>query len=178
MKSLWFYRGYVSGEARLPSSRSEYKLLSTFEFIKAVSDTVLYLINAAYHDKPLQLIGAMLYILEKSKNNWPIAQGDSCVPDSLHRYPRLKTCTYSNLIIISILKGVMQCLFFLSLGQNEKYTNRVFLIYDGIHYDPLCREPKNSPGQPVQTLFPVDDDTVYGEALSLSKEARQVRETC
>lgn len=61
-------------------------------------------------------------------------------------------------------------------GQNEKYTNRVFLIYDGIHYDPLCREPKNSPGQPVQTLFPVDDDTVYGEALSLSKEARQKRQ--
>ena len=40
MTNLWFYRGY------------------TFEFIKAVSDTVLDMINAAYHDKPLILIRA------------------------------------------------------------------------------------------------------------------------
>ena len=41
---LWqafdIYRGYVSGEARLPSSDSEDKLLSAFEFIKIVSYTV------------------------------------------------------------------------------------------------------------------------------------------
>ena len=33
--------GYTSGAARLPSSGSEYKLMDTFEFSKAVSDTVL-----------------------------------------------------------------------------------------------------------------------------------------
>ena len=43
-----FYWGYVSREARLPSSGSEYKLLNIFEFIKAVSDTVLDMINAVY----------------------------------------------------------------------------------------------------------------------------------
>ena len=48
-----FYRGYVSGEARLLSSgiRSS--------FIKAVSDTVLDMINAAYHDKPLIFLEAI-----------------------------------------------------------------------------------------------------------------------
>ena len=46
------YWGYVSGEARLPSSGSEYRLLSKFEFIKAVSDTVLDIINAGYYNKP------------------------------------------------------------------------------------------------------------------------------
>ena len=34
------YRGYDSGEAHHRSSGSEYKLLNTFESIKAVSDTV------------------------------------------------------------------------------------------------------------------------------------------
>ena len=48
----------VSEEARLPSQGSEYKLLNTFEFIKAVSDTVLDILNGIYHDKPLILIGA------------------------------------------------------------------------------------------------------------------------
>ena len=34
----------------------EYGLLNTFEFIKAVSDTVFDMINAVYHDKPLIFI--------------------------------------------------------------------------------------------------------------------------
>ena len=46
------YRGYVSGEDRLP-----YKLLNTFELIKAVSNTVFDMINAVYHDKTLILSG-------------------------------------------------------------------------------------------------------------------------
>ena len=47
------FRSYLSGEARLPSSGSEYKLMKTFEFIKAVSDTVIDLKNAGHHEKPL-----------------------------------------------------------------------------------------------------------------------------
>eukprot|EP00112_Aurelia_sp_Birch-Aquarium-sp1_P015752 Seg3516.2 transcript_id=Seg3516.2/GoldUCD/mRNA.D3Y31 product="Ubiquitin thioesterase OTU1" protein_id=Seg3516.2/GoldUCD/D3Y31 len=61
-------------------------------------------------------------------------------------------------------------------GENEKYKNRVFLIYDGIHYDPLIRECQNKPGQNIQTTFPMDDDSVYAEALTLSQEARQNRQ--
>ena len=49
------------GEAHLPSSGSEYKLLSTIEFIKAVSDTVLGMMNAVCHDKPLIFIRAMFW---------------------------------------------------------------------------------------------------------------------
>ena len=56
------YRGEafltLYGESCLPSAGSEYKLLHTFEFIKAASDTVLDMINAAYYDKPLIFIGA------------------------------------------------------------------------------------------------------------------------
>ena len=52
MTSLYIYRGFVTGEARLPSSGSEYKFMNTFEFIKAVSDTVFDITNAVYNDKP------------------------------------------------------------------------------------------------------------------------------
>ena len=58
-KPLILYLGYVSGEACLQSSSSEYKLLNTFEFIKAVSDTVLVMINAAYYAKPLIFTGVL-----------------------------------------------------------------------------------------------------------------------
>ena len=37
---------------------SEYKLLNTLKFIKAVSDTVSDMINAVYHEKSLIFIGA------------------------------------------------------------------------------------------------------------------------
>ena len=55
-KPLIFYRIYISEDARLHSSGNECKLLSTFEFIKAVSDTVFDMINAVYHDKLLVFI--------------------------------------------------------------------------------------------------------------------------
>ena len=61
MTSLMFYHGYVLGEARLPSSHTEYKLLNMFELIKAVSDTVSYMINAIDNTKPLVFIGAMFW---------------------------------------------------------------------------------------------------------------------
>ena len=57
-QSFGVYRGYVAGEAHLPSQWREYKLVNTFQFIKAVSDAVLDMINAAYQDKPLMFIGA------------------------------------------------------------------------------------------------------------------------
>ena len=56
-KPLIFILGCVSGEACLPSSSgNNYKLLSTFEFIKAVSGPVLDMINSVHHDKPLIFI--------------------------------------------------------------------------------------------------------------------------
>ena len=58
-RSFDFQRGYVSGEARLPSSDSECKLLNTFKYIKAVSHTAFDMINALYHDKALILIRAI-----------------------------------------------------------------------------------------------------------------------
>ncbi len=69
----------------------------------------------------------------------------------------------------------MALLTLLKTGQDGNYKNRIFLIYDGIHYDPLSREKVDRPGETVQTTFPMDDELVYAEALSLSKEARQVR---
>ena len=46
------------GEAHLLSSGCEYKLLNTFDFIKAVSDTVFDMKKVVYYDKPLIFIGA------------------------------------------------------------------------------------------------------------------------
>ena len=77
-KAFDIYRGYVSGEARLPSSGSEFKLLKTFGFIKAVPGTVFDMINAVYGDKPLIFIGAT-FREKLVSNDWAVNEADSCV---------------------------------------------------------------------------------------------------
>ena len=79
-------------------------------------------------------------------------------------------------IFCSILENhrSVQQSFFHFLGQNERYPNRVYLIYDGIHYDPLAKENSNSSGEPLKTTFSVNDDSTLMEASSLATEAREV----
>ena len=61
---LWqafdIYLSYISEDVHVPSLNSEYKLLNTFEFIKAISDTVLDTVNVVYHAKELIFTGVML----------------------------------------------------------------------------------------------------------------------
>ncbi|XP_031560995.1 ubiquitin thioesterase OTU1-like, partial [Actinia tenebrosa] len=59
-------------------------------------------------------------------------------------------------------------------GENEKYSNRVFLIYDGIHYDPLGIQ-EDSSDLPLQTVFPITDEKRLVEALSLAADAKKKR---
>jgi ubiquitin thioesterase OTU1 len=51
---------------------------------------------------------------------------------------------------------------------------RVFLLFDGIHYDPLYLESLS--GEPPKTLFPIEETNVYQQALQLAKEAKSSRQ--
>ncbi|XP_077985022.1 ubiquitin thioesterase OTU1-like [Glandiceps talaboti] len=59
-------------------------------------------------------------------------------------------------------------------GESKSYKNRLLVIYDGVHYDPLVLET-GDPDNPIQTTFPTTDDVVLAEALSLAEEARQMK---
>ncbi|XP_028405706.1 ubiquitin thioesterase OTU1-like [Dendronephthya gigantea] len=58
-------------------------------------------------------------------------------------------------------------------GENENYSNRVFLIYDGIHYDPLVF---NADGKPIQTVFNSKDDAWLAAAREVGDEARKMNQ--
>ena len=53
-------------------------LLNTFEFIKAVSDTVLDMISAVYDDKLLIFIGA-IFQEKLFSHRWAVNEADSCL---------------------------------------------------------------------------------------------------
>lgn len=60
-------------------------------------------------------------------------------------------------------------------GEDRHYPMRGFLLYDGIHYDPLFLEPFN--GDSPRTLFSVEEETfVYEMAQRLAEEAKSSRQ--
>lgn len=59
-------------------------------------------------------------------------------------------------------------------GEDRKYGMRAFLLYDGIHYDPLYLE--SLAGEAPKTIFPVEDLEVYAQAEQLAQEAKSSRQ--
>lgn len=59
-------------------------------------------------------------------------------------------------------------------GEDQHYAQRVFLIFDGIHYDPLYLEPLD--GGSIQTIFPTEDERMLLEAAQLAREAKSSRQ--
>ncbi|XP_015795379.1 ubiquitin thioesterase OTU1 [Tetranychus urticae] len=62
-------------------------------------------------------------------------------------------------------------------GEDKDYANRILVIYDGIHYDPLLLEPSPyGTSKKIQTIFPKSDDIILSLALELAHEARTSRQ--
>ncbi|GFR23395.1 ubiquitin thioesterase OTU1 [Trichonephila clavata] len=57
-------------------------------------------------------------------------------------------------------------------GEANDYQNRIFLIYDGIHYDPLVLEY----GDHIQTVFSAYDERPMDMAMELAREAKESRQ--
>lgn len=59
-------------------------------------------------------------------------------------------------------------------GEDRNYGMRAFLLFDGIHYDPLYLE--STSGEPPKTIFPIEDNFVYLQAEQLAQEAKSSRQ--
>ncbi|XP_026737178.1 ubiquitin thioesterase OTU1 [Trichoplusia ni] len=58
-------------------------------------------------------------------------------------------------------------------GEDKNYGQRVFLLFDGVHYDPLYLEQSDGG---IQTIFPAEDLEIYHEAEQLAHEAKSSRQ--
>lgn len=61
-------------------------------------------------------------------------------------------------------------------GEGCGYRDCVYLVYDGIHYDPVAVPSSNNSAKPLQTVFPVTDDMRLAEALEIAAEAKKKRQ--
>jgi len=60
-------------------------------------------------------------------------------------------------------------------GEDLCYPTRVFILYDGIHYDPLMLESVDGSGKPL-TVFQADDAQVIQMAMEIAVEAKASRQ--
>lgn len=60
-------------------------------------------------------------------------------------------------------------------GEDMHFVNRIFLLYDGIHYDPLIMEPLDGI-TPIKSIFPVSDDVLVAQALEIAAECKKSRQ--
>ena len=62
-------------------------------------------------------------------------------------------------------------------GQDRKYNRRVYLLYDGIHYDPLALTfDVHLPKEADVKVFATDDPIAERMALAVATTERSVRE--
>jgi len=80
-----------------------------------------------------------------------------------------------SLNLLSYLQLILSLELLLFAGEGSGYSSCVYLIYDGIHYDPLAVQSSDNSALPLQTVFPVDDDMRLAEALEIAADANQVR---
>ncbi|KAH8286651.1 hypothetical protein KR018_004044 [Drosophila ironensis] len=59
-------------------------------------------------------------------------------------------------------------------GEDKNFGLRVFLLFDGIHYDPLYMETAQSSAP--ATIFPVEEMGVFQQAKELANEAKSSRQ--
>jgi len=60
-------------------------------------------------------------------------------------------------------------------GEDMNYLNRIFLLYDGIHYDPLVMEPLDGSAS-YKTVFSVSDHVVESQALEIAAECKNSKQ--
>ena len=80
-----------------------------------------------------------------------------------------------SLNLLTYLQLILSLELLLFAGEGSGYSSCVYLIYDGIHYDPLAVQSSDNSAVPLQTVFSVDDDMRLAEALEIAADANQVR---
>jgi ubiquitin thioesterase OTU1 len=58
-------------------------------------------------------------------------------------------------------------------GKDANANQRIYLLYDGIHYDALARSTQDEPSDSDQTMFSLDDSKSFEESKAIAGELKQ-----
>jgi ubiquitin thioesterase OTU1 len=112
-------------------------------------------------------------ILGKSNSDYckwiqnPTSWGGSIEVMIMSKYYKVEIC------VVDIRSGRID-----RFGEDCSYPLRVFIIYDGIHFDPLylSLNGSSSLNPKIQTKFSADDEFVMIQALEMAEECKKARQ--
>ncbi len=91
------------------------------------------------------------------------AQGGAIEISILSKYYKIEMC------VVDIQTGRVD-----RFGEDCEYLKRVFILYDGIHFDPLYLEKAD--GSTIQTRFLASDVNIMLQAVELGNEFRKTKQ--
>ncbi|GIY79512.1 ubiquitin thioesterase OTU1 [Caerostris extrusa] len=94
------------------------------------------------------------------------------IQDPVHWGGAIELSIVSGRYKVEIVVIDTSSLITLRFGESEDYQNRIFLIYDGVHYDPLVMECEGH----IQALFPANDPGPLEMAMEIAREAKASRQ--
>ncbi|XP_074596595.1 yod1 deubiquitinase [Brevipalpus obovatus] len=77
---------------------------------------------------------------------------------------------------VEIVAVDTQTVRFNRFGEDKNYKQRILLIYDGIHYDPLMLQLIPNDPTAIQTNFSTNDEHILSMALGIARKANQARQ--
>ena len=95
----------------------------------------------------------------------------------LFRFSAISFLSLSLSVNVEIAVVDTQSCGFDRFGEDKFHKERIFVIFDGIHYDPLIPEPLEQ-GQFIQIVFPIatSDAAVLVQAMEIASEAKASRQ--
>ena len=96
----------------------------------------------------------------KNTQNW----GGAIEIVILSKYYKIEIC------VVDVQSGRID-----RFGEDCNYPIRVFIIYDGIHFDPLYLQPFQNDSQ-IQTKFQSTDELIMHQAYELADEAKRAKQ--
>ncbi|KAK7072195.1 aminotransferase [Halocaridina rubra] len=142
--------------------------------------SVFYLVNGG-SEIDLKAVQELRKIVANAVKQHPDLYNEALLERTNEDYSRwiLKETSWGGAIELSILSqyyemeivavdaktGVLN-----RFGEDKKFSYRMIVIYDGIHYDPLFME---TPEGTNLTIFPSSDEYVLSQAKEIAMEAKQ-----
>jgi len=105
----------------------------------------------------------------------PVSEYQAWITHAEHWGGAIECAVLSDLLGLEVVAVDIRTGTPMRFGEDKGYARRICVIYDGIHYDALCRPPAGASGT-VETIFSTDDEAAMREARGVAGRRRASRQ--
>jgi hypothetical protein len=103
----------------------------------------------------------------------PVKQYQAWIVDKDHWGGAIECAVFALLFKLEVVAIDVKSGVPMTFGEGKGYSNRIYLLYDGIHYDAIHKRLR---GGTIVTILPSNDHESYTNALKIASELRKAHE--